>query len=198
MLGWESAMCYGMRYDRNMTYAAMVRDGPIIPGSKNIAFDNGVKIAQPVPVFDFVIDANGQGRPTDYLWTTMPITLSARFNRSSTMLARTTWNIFPFGLSTRFPKACKAATSRPTLWEWRTASMRKSRRLGTSPPLAGKSPSILEIVCMVWTKIASRGRYCSARTVGVRSAWRTKKSKAARKAQLTGVVFVPATGYVYP
>ncbi len=73
-------MYYVMRFDRGFPRPAMITQAPTIPGFDNPVFDKGVRIKQPIPVFDLVIDKKGQGTLTDYLWTNLRgLTLSARF-----------------------------------------------------------------------------------------------------------------------
>lgn len=193
-------MYYVMRYDRDLTDAAMSREAPVIPGGGDFEFDNGTRITRTVPVFEFVLDADGQGRLTDLLWTTLPITLSARFKQALDGAGVANVDYFPVRVVNRISGEVHGDYFQANILGVVDCLDEKNSRIQYfSPPLPGRPPSILEIRHMVVDegRIGGRLLFRMDRPRSICLA-HEKVKEAVERAALTGVVFVPADGYAYP
>ncbi|RKH55957.1 imm11 family protein [Corallococcus llansteffanensis] len=60
----------------------MIMKRPSIPGADNVHLDQGTRLEQPLPVFDFILDEKNQGEVLDFVWTTFRgLVVSAKFRK---------------------------------------------------------------------------------------------------------------------
>jgi hypothetical protein len=190
-------MYYVMRFDRGFPRPAMIMPAPQIPGFTNPVFDKGVRIKQPVPVFDLVIDDKGQGTLTDYLWVTLRgLTLSVRFKATLDAVGVDNVDYYPVRIVNAVTKEVRTDYFEANLVGVIDCLDREASEVERSP----MNPLLVRAISrMVLDETAISGEllFRLEDVKGIVLAHKKVKT-AVEKAKLTGVVFIPVKEFTWP
>jgi hypothetical protein len=192
------AMYYVMRFDREFPKPLKILKRPGIPGFEDLRFNDGVRIKGKLPVIEFKVDPERLGVFTDYLGTMLRLTISARFKSVLDRIGVDNVDYYPARIVNE-----ATGEKRDDYFQANVVGViscldeDKTEMEVESYP--GFPPMIGEISHMVLdeSKISGELLFRLAEVTEIVIA-HEKVKKAAEKAKLTGVVFLPANGYSWP
>jgi hypothetical protein len=189
-------MYYVLKFDNAFPNPAMILARPNIPGFPNQEFDDGVRIQAPLPVFDFVIDAQGQGALTDYLWTSLDTTVSARFRKVLEGAGVDNVDYYPVRVVNQVTGEIRDDYFQANVVGSIACLDRGASEIVTSPRVARIIRGIPRLA-IDESKIQGELLFRLAEVKVILLAHERVKN-AVEAARLTGVAFFPANGYSWP
>lgn len=186
-------MLYVMKSDYEDT-GVMIMKNPVIPGHQNVSLDLGVRFEKQLPVFDFVMDEKSQGEVLDFVWTTFPgLVVSAKFRKTLEGAGVDNVDYYPVRIvNEKTGKVHQEYFAANVLGSAACMDMDNSQ---FAPSLI--NPALVQSIDELRLDSARfpdfklfRLAECSTLVLADESI-----KKAAEKAKLRGVAFIPADGY---
>jgi hypothetical protein len=189
-------MYYVLQFDRSLPNPAMIPTRPEIAGFADGSFETGNRLPVHLPVFDFVIDEQGQGVLTDYLWTSLGTTFSARFRKALESAGVDNVDYYPVRVVNQVTGETRTDYFQANVVGSISCLDREASQIEENPYLPGLIQGINKMAVKEDNLHGELLFRLSEVSVILLAHERVKK--AAEAAGLSGVVFPPAKGYSWP